>query len=97
MKEISREQLARFENAQETLGMMIAIRTGWITGERRKENPDLSKITHWQSERQKYEIMEDALRPSNEVEIKRVLAEYNPQVRAAFEQPVEEHSHAAAA
>ncbi|GHU14435.1 hypothetical protein FACS189441_4070 [Betaproteobacteria bacterium] len=98
MKNVTMEQLARFENAQETLGMMVAIRTNWITQERRRDNPDNEKIACWQSERQEYEVMEDALRLDNEAEINRVLTTYNPQVRSAFEQPAEkEHYHAEAA
>lgn len=76
------EQLARFETAQETLGMLVAIRTSLVYSEKRKAKPDANKITIWESEITKYNDEDLSLRFSDTTEIERILTSYGPMVKA---------------
>jgi hypothetical protein len=76
------EQLARFETAQETLGMLVAIRTSLVYSEKRKAKPDVNKITIWESEIAKYNDEDLSLRFSDTTEIERILTSYGPMVKA---------------
>jgi hypothetical protein len=97
MKEISMEQLARYESAQETLGLMVAMRSGWIADEEKKANPDHEQIERWYAEMRKYGFAEEDLDIHDEAEIERVLATYNPIIRAHFERRAKETALDAAA
>ena len=79
------QKLARYETAQEALGMMVAMRSSWIADERSKKNPDATKIEQWRSEQREYGFAEEDLSLDDEAGIERILATYSPLVRANFE------------
>jgi len=79
------ERLNRYEIAQETLGFMMAMRTGAIWREKEKDNPDFEKIAQWDKE---FDALEDELynlRLHDEAAIKHVLDDYCPIVKADYE------------
>lgn len=78
------ERLATFETAQETLGMLISMRSGWIADEEAKPEPDLTSIAEWSGERDAFVDQEFSLRFTDTESIARVLKTYGPIVRAHF-------------
>lgn len=78
------ERLATFETAQETLGMLISMRSAWIAEEETKSEPDLARIAEWSGERDAFVDQELSLRFTDTVGIARVLKTYGPIVRAHF-------------
>lgn len=78
----STDLLARFETAQETLGMLVAMRTSLVFAEKRKARPDVNKIAQWESEITKYNDEDLSLRFSDTAEIERILTSYGPMVKA---------------
>lgn len=78
------ERLAAFETAQETLGMMMSMRSRWMAEEEAKEAPDRAKIAEWASERDALADEELSLRFADTEGIRRVLTAYGPIVRAHF-------------
>ena len=77
-------RLARFETAQEALGMLIAARSELIYQERKKAEPDAEKISVWEAETEALAVREDALRFDDAEEIERVIAECGVEVRAIY-------------
>ena len=78
------ERLARYETAQEIIGMMIALRSEWIGQERSKTEPDAQKIEAWLAEQDRLAAEEDGLSMDEADALDRVVREYGPIVRAAF-------------
>lgn len=76
--------LERYETAQETLGMMIAIRARWIYEEQQKPAPDASRIARWEVEQRQYTDEHDALQITDGADIERIIATYGPQTKAEF-------------
>jgi hypothetical protein len=81
------EKLGRYETAQETLGMMVAMRSRWIHEERQKQYPDTEKIALWKNEITQFSDEDDTLSMTRMDEVERVLATYCPIVKAHFAQP----------
>ena len=79
------ERLANFETAQETLGMMIAMRSKWIFDEKQKPFPDQNLIEKWENESFEFGIEDDVLSLYDEDGIERVISTYGPIVRAEFD------------
>jgi hypothetical protein len=78
------EALARYETAQETLGMLVAMRTRWIYEEEQRDAPDVGKIAQWEKEQAYFRDEDDALLFSDSGEIERVITVYGPLVKANF-------------
>ena len=78
------EALARYETAQETLGMLVAMRTRWIYEEEQKDTPDVGKIAQWKKEQAYFSDEDDALLFTDGTEIERVITAYGPMVKANF-------------
>lgn len=76
------EQLCRFENAQETIGFMIAKRSEWIHQEEQKPNPNPNKIEQWTAETFAFEDERMAMRLHDDEAINRVLSTYSPIIKA---------------
>jgi len=79
------ERLNLFEIAQETIGFMMAMRTEAIYEEKKKESPNIEKIDRWNKEFYQLDTELYGLRINDDAEIKRVLDEYCPLVKANFE------------
>jgi len=79
------ERLNLFEIAQETIGFMMAMRTEAIYEEKKKEYPNAEKIDKWNKEFYQLDTELHGLRVNDDAEIKRVLDEYCPLVKANFE------------
>jgi hypothetical protein len=85
MKDITTtERLARYETAQETLGLMIAAISKKIRDEKLKESPDNDLINTWKAEQNAFADKEDALLYSDTHGIDYVLKTYAPIVKASF-------------
>jgi hypothetical protein len=78
------EALARYETAQETLGMLVAMRTRWIYEEEQTDAPDVGKIAQWKKEQAHFNNEDDALLFTDSVEIERVITGYGPLIKANF-------------
>jgi len=78
------ERLARYETAQETLGMMIAAISRKIRDEKLKEHPDKNLINTWKVDQNNLADKEDALLFSDIDGIELVLNTYSPIVKASF-------------
>jgi len=78
------ERLAAFETAQETLGMLISMRSSWIAAEEDKPEPDRTRIAEWAGERDAFVDQELSLRFTDTEGIAHVLKTYGPIVRAHF-------------
>jgi hypothetical protein len=78
------EALARYETAQETLGMLAAMRTRWIYEEEQKDTPDVGKIAQWKKEQAYFSDEDDALLFTDSGEIERVITVYGPMVKATL-------------
>lgn len=78
------ERLARYETAQEALGMLIAARAELIYRERKKAVPDTAKIATWTAEQEKFAAKEDALRFDDTEDIERVITECGGEVREIY-------------
>ena len=78
------EKLARFETAQDTIGMMVAFRSAWIHKERQKAKPDVNKIALWQAEKNQYSDEEYGLLFDDTKNIERIIDTYAPIVKADF-------------
>lgn len=76
------DKLARYEAAQGTLGMMIAMRSRWIRDEENKPCPDQNLIAKWKKEQNAFDTERDDLNFGDEVAIQRVFEVYSPIVRA---------------
>ncbi|MGL3606334.1 hypothetical protein ACSV9I_07465 [Rhizobium sp. G187] len=79
------ERLIRFEVAQDTIGLLMAHCTHCIHEEQKKDAPDAGKIAEWQAEFDRLFDEQYELRPGDNTEIARVLADYGPLVRARYE------------
>jgi len=75
-------RLNRYEIAQETIGFMMAMRSGAIECEKEKEQPDWNKIAQWDAEFDKFADELHGLRLSDDASVQRVLDEYCPLVKA---------------
>lgn len=78
------QKLARFECAQEILGMMIALRSNWIYTERQRSAPDHALIDKWEAEVRSFVEENAQLLLSDAEGIDRTISLYAPQVRANF-------------
>lgn len=78
------EKLARYECAQEILGMLIALRSSCINQERKAEKPDLVRIRQWESEIDTFFGMDLDLCFNNAEGIEQVISKYGPEVRAGL-------------
>ncbi|BEU98777.1 hypothetical protein ACDW_44830 (plasmid) [Acidovorax sp. DW039] len=80
------ERLNRFEIAQETIGFMMAMHTRSIDQEQKKAAPDTAVIDSLRAEFKKLADELYYLRLKDDATIQRVLDEYCPIVKAAYEQ-----------
>ena len=80
------ERLNRFEIAQETIGFMMAMRTRSIDQEQKQAAPDTAVIDSLRAEFKKLADELYYLRLKDDATIQRVLDEYCPIVKAAYEQ-----------
>jgi hypothetical protein len=78
------ERLARYETAQEVIGMMIALCSTWIEQELAKARPDRDLTATWEAERSQLTGQRHGLTLADDAAIDRVLAEYGPIVKAAY-------------
>lgn len=78
------EILARYETAQETLGMLVAIRSRWIHEEEQRPVPDTAKIALWEKEQAQFTDEDDALLMTDDAGIERIITVYGPVVKAGF-------------
>ncbi|WP_312959957.1 hypothetical protein [Stutzerimonas nitrititolerans] len=78
------QRLARLEAAQEMLGFLVAVRAEWISAERKKTQPDTTKIAQWEAEQTSFFDLEDDLRLDNLDAIEQVIATYGPVARRLF-------------
>lgn len=78
------ERLARYETAQEVIGMMIALCSAWIEEESAKVQPDRDLMATWETERSQLTGQRHELVLDDDAAIDRVLAEYGPIVKAAY-------------
>lgn len=73
--------LARFETAQETIGILIAGLAHQIGCERSKSEPCPILLKQWEAEQARLADEEDRLRLHDEAEVARVLEFYGPAAR----------------
>lgn len=78
------ERLARYETAQEIIGMMIALRSAWIAAELGRDAPDGTKVAAWETERSRLTGERQMLGMDDDGGIDRVLSEYGPIVKATY-------------
>ena len=78
------EALARYETAQEILGMLAAMRTRWIYEEEKKDAPDDDKIAQWKKEQAYFRDEDKALLFTDSGKTERVITAYGPIVKAHF-------------
>lgn len=78
------ERLARYETAQEIIGMMIALQSAWIAAELSKAVPDGTKVAAWETERSRLTGERQMLGMDDDAGIDRVLREYGPIVKATY-------------
>jgi len=78
------DRLARFETAQEMIGLLIAARARALSDERGKSSPNGSAIAALLVEIDRFDDERDALRLDGFAEIERVIREYGPTVKAAY-------------
>lgn len=76
------EKLARYETAQETIGVLIAMRSKWIYEEEQKPEPNQGLIRQWESEQDTFHDELNDLLIDDDDKIERVLNEYAPIVKA---------------
>jgi len=80
------QKLARFETAQEGCGLMAVIRRDWIREEAQKEFPDQEKIRQWKDDVKRFTRERRGLDFEDVQEQERIYREYNPQIKAYFQQ-----------
>lgn len=78
------ERLARYETAQEVIGMMIALRSAWIATELGKDVVRHDVVDAWREEQGRLTVERHQLLMDDDAGIDRVLREYAPIVKAAF-------------
>lgn len=78
------QRLARLEAAQEVLGFLVAVRAECISTERKKAQPDATKIAQWEAEQTGFLDVEDDLRLDDLDAIEQVIATYGPEARKLF-------------
>ncbi|RDH41815.1 hypothetical protein [Zooshikella ganghwensis] len=76
------EKLARYETAQETIGVLIAIRSKWIYEEEQKPEPNQDLIKQWRAEKHQFQYELDELLIDDDEKIETILNEYAPIVKA---------------
>lgn len=86
MKGSTTQRLARYETAQEMIGLMAAMRSGWIGVEQSKPLPDLESIRQWRQERTDLLNQQEELRFDDTDAIENVVATCGPIVKAHFKQ-----------
>ncbi|MBU2708711.1 hypothetical protein KCM76_22150 [Zooshikella marina] len=75
------DKLARYETAQEIIGMLISIRAEWIYEEKAKAKPDQEKIDKWMAESTSYRKELHNLRINDHNKIDFIINEYGPIVK----------------
>lgn len=83
------EKLARFETAQHIIGMMVAMRSRWISDEEKKLQPNRTQIAQWEQEQSKLDDQDNALLFDDSDGIEWVIASYGPVVKEQFSTPAE--------
>lgn len=78
------EKLARFETAQHIIGMMVAMRSRWISDEEKKLQPNRTQIAKWEQEQSKLDDQDNALLFDDSDGIEWVIASYGPVVKEQF-------------
>lgn len=81
--------LARFETAQEGLGLLMANRSRLIWDEEHKAQPDQARIDELKAERRELRQVRNSLDFDNQAHIEEVIATYGPQVKAIYGEPVQ--------
>ncbi|MBU2708755.1 DUF2384 domain-containing protein [Zooshikella marina] len=77
------ERLARYETAQEILGLLIAMRAEWIHEEQKTtHNPNHTRIDQWIAESSQYRKELHNLRINDHNKIDFIINEYGPIVKA---------------
>jgi len=76
------ERLARFDMAQAILGYLMAACSERIYFEGRKAQPDAASIGRWETERDAYFDLDDALRLDDQAGTEQVIATYGPLAQA---------------
>lgn len=80
--------LARFETAQEGLGLLMANRSRQIWDEEHKAQPDQARIDELKAERRELRRVRSGLDFNDQAHIEEVIATYGPQVKAIYAEPV---------
>ena len=78
------ERLARYETAQEIIGMMIALQAEQLADEEGKTHPDPARILALQAEQARLTAERHALRFEDTASIRQAIEDYAPIVKAAF-------------
>ncbi|MBU2713890.1 hypothetical protein [Zooshikella harenae] len=76
------EKLARYETAQETIGVLIAMRSKWIYEEEQKTELNQDLILQWENEQDTFHDELHDLLIDEYDKIERILSEYAPIVKA---------------
>ena len=85
MEDLSMTQrLALYETAIETLGMMVAVRSEWISAERKKSNPNKSLINKWEDEQIDFFLQDERLLLHDTAKIEEIIAVYAPIIKKEF-------------
>lgn len=79
------ERLNRYETAQETIGLMLAILTEEIQHEKQKAAPDANKLARLNADSERLDGELYGLRMDDEAAIQFVLDQYGPVVKADYE------------
>ncbi|GHU14448.1 hypothetical protein FACS189441_4110 [Betaproteobacteria bacterium] len=80
------QKLTRFETVQEGCGLMTVIRRAWIRDEKRKEFSDQEQIRQWETEASQFFHERLDLRFEDLEAQARIYREYNPQIKAYFQE-----------
>jgi hypothetical protein len=81
-KRTYKQRLNRYEEAQEAICMLMAMRTDWIHKEESKAHPDPARIGQWTGERTRFHEEMDALRFDDDAAIDHVFRDYAPLLKA---------------
>lgn len=80
------KRLARYETAQETIGLLIADLAARMHKERNSDNSNQALIVQWKAEQSAFKAESDRLRFDDNHAIDRVINVYCPIVRALYAQ-----------
>jgi len=76
------QRLARLETAQEILTSLGASRSAWIYQEKKKLNPDSTKVQQWKLEREAFADLRDSLMMDDTATLEETISTYGPQLKA---------------